>query len=145
MLYGVSPLLNRNGAEFNLQPVMTLSSKLIAINFMRKGDAIGYGGTWNCPEDMPVGVVAIGYGDGYPRHAQNGTPVLVNGIKCPLVGRVSMDMITVDLRNYPKAKIGDTVVLWGKNLAIEEIARCANTIAYQLLCGVTQRVRFQEE
>lgn len=144
MLYGVNPFIDGTGADYQLQPVMTLSSRLIAINNVRKGDKIGYGGTWKCPADMPVGVIAIGYGDGYPRHAKNGTPVLLNGKRVPMVGRVSMDMITVDLRTQPKAQIGDEVVLWGDGLPVEEVARHATTIAYELLCGVTQRVRFVE-
>ncbi|MDX1824816.1 MAG: alanine racemase C-terminal domain-containing protein, partial [Thiohalomonadales bacterium] len=99
-------------------------------------------GTYRCPQDMTVGVVAIGYGDGYPRHAPSGTPVLVNGQRVPLVGRVSMDMISVDLRNCTHARIGDPVVLWGQGLPVEEIAANAGTIGYELLCRVTQRVPF---
>jgi alanine racemase len=93
---------------------------------------------------MPVGVIAAGYGDGYPRHAESGTPVLVNGRRVPLIGRVSMDMITVDLRSQPQAQVGDPVVLWGKGLPVEEIARYASTIPYELLCGVARRVEFVE-
>lgn len=141
MLYGVSPFTAKVGADFALQPVMNLYSQLIAIHQRRQGDAIGYGGTWVCPEDMQIGVVAIGYGDGYPRHAKNGTPVLVNNERVPLIGRVSMDMITVDLRTQPRAKIGDPVLLWGEKLPIEQVACHADTIAYELLCGVTTRVR----
>jgi len=145
MLYGVSPFVGGRAEEHNLQPVMTLSSELIAVNRMNKGDAVGYGGRWTCPEAMPVGVVAVGYGDGYPRHAPDGTPVLVNGKRVPMIGRVSMDMITVDLRSQPEASIGDPVVLWGKGLPAEEIAEQAGTIAYELLCGVTTRVRLVEQ
>ena len=140
MLYGATPMIGMSAAELGLKPVMTLTSELIAINPRRKGDAIGYGGDWVCPEDMPVGVVAIGYGDGYPRHAPPGTPVLVNGMRIPLIGRVSMDMITVDLRDLPDAKVGDPVVLWGAGLPVEEIAALSGTIAYELLCCVTSRV-----
>jgi alanine racemase len=142
MLYGVSPILNKTGALHNLLPVMTLKSKLIAIHHLKKGDAIGYGGCWLCPENMPVGVVAIGYGDGYPRHAKNGTPTLIKDVICPLVGRVSMDLITIDLRACPYAKIGDDVTLWGDGLPAELVAKCADTIAYELLCNVSQRVVF---
>ncbi len=142
MLYGVSPFADKIGTDLGLQPVMTLQSKLIAIKNLKKGDKIGYGGTWKCPENMPVGVVAIGYGDGYPRHAENGAPVLVNGKKCKLVGCVSMDMLTVDLCNNPRAKINDPVILWGEGLPVEYIAKSANTIAYELFCKVTQRVKF---
>jgi alanine racemase len=145
MLYGVSPFDNDSGTQQDLLPVMTLYSQLIAINHFKKGDTIGYGGTWSCPEDMPVGVVAIGYGDGYPRHAAAGTPVLVNGKRVPLIGRVSMDMITVDLRSQPQASIGDEVILWGKGLPVEEIAQHAGTIGYDLLCGVTTRVHMIEK
>lgn len=141
MLYGVSPLLNTVGSDFDLQPVMTLKAKLIAINTVEKNAAIGYGGVWQAPETMPVGVVAIGYGDGYPRHAVSGTPVLINNVQCPLVGRVSMDMITVDLRSCPHANVGDEAILWGKKLPAEIIAQYANTIAYQLFCNITQRVK----
>lgn len=144
MLYGVSPFVGGRAAEHDLKPVMTLSSELIAVNELKKGDAVGYGGTWICPEAMPVGVVAVGYGDGYPRHASHGTPVLLNGRRVPLIGRVSMDMICVDLRSQPEARIGDPVVLWGEGLPVEEIAEAAGTIAYELLCGVTQRVALVE-
>jgi alanine racemase len=144
MLYGASPFVERRGADDGLRPVMTLSTRLIAVNRCRRGDALGYGGTWTCPEDMPVGVAAIGYGDGYPRHAASGTPVLVNGRRVPLVGRVCMDMILLDLRAAPHARVGDPVVCWGEGLPVEEIAQHASTIAYTLLCGITRRVRFSE-
>lgn len=140
MLYGVSPFPGQVAEADGLQPVMTLRSALMAVNWLEAGDSVGYGSTWRCPEPMPVGVVAIGYGDGYPRHAPNGTPVLVNGQRVPLVGRVSMDMVTVDLRQCPQARVGDPVVLWGEGLPAEEVAECAGTIAYELLCGVTQRL-----
>lgn len=144
MLYGVSPFADSVGEEEGLKPVMTLKSRLISVRQCRRGDAIGYGGVWRCPEDMPLGVVAAGYGDGYPRSVPNGTPVLVNGRRVPLVGRVSMDMICVDLRSQPGAAVGDEVVLWGTGLPVEEVARSAGTIGYELLCGVTRRVRFVE-
>ena len=144
MLYGVSPMLGQQALAHGLQAVMTLRSRLIAVNYRKKGERIGYGGTWECPEDMPVGVVAIGYGDGYPRHAKTGTPVLVRDQLVPLIGRVSMDMITVDLRNIVQPRIGDEVTLWGDGLPIELIAQAADTIAYELLCGLTPRVRVVE-
>jgi len=140
MLYGGSPMIGKSARELDLRPVMTLVSELIAVNHRRKGEAIGYGGDYICPEDMPVGVVAIGYGDGYPRHAPPGTPVLINGIRLPVVGRVSMDMVTVDLRELPDAKVGDRVTLWGEGLPIEEIAQLSGTISYELMCCVTARV-----
>jgi alanine racemase len=140
MLYGASPLVDRDAATLDLKPVMMLESALIAVQPRKKGDAIGYGGDWRCPEDMPVGVVAVGYGDGYPRHAPPGTPVLVNGRRVPTVGRVSMDMITLDLRSQPRAKIGDPVVLWGRGLPVEQVAESAGTLSYELLCHVTERI-----
>ena len=144
MLYGVSPLTETHGDELKLKPVMTLESELISIQKLKKGEPVGYGATWHCPENMPVGVVAAGYGDGFPRHAKSGTPILVNDVRCALIGRASMDMLTVDLRNQPQAKIGDRVVLWGESLPVEEIARCADTIPYELLCGVHKRLKFVE-
>lgn len=144
MLYGVSPLVNHTAVDHDLRPVMTLESELIAIKHLRQGDPVGYGATWCCPEDMPVGIVAAGYGDGFPRHAKSGTPVLVDDVRCSLIGRASMDMLTLDLRNKNDAKIGDRVVLWGENLPIEEIAQHAGTIPYELLCGVHKRLAFTE-
>ncbi|HEY0634077.1 MAG TPA: alanine racemase [Gammaproteobacteria bacterium] len=145
MLYGASPFIGRTGVQEGLRPVMTLHSELIAVNTLKAGDAVGYGGSWRCPEPMKVGVVAIGYGDGYPRHVPTGTPVLVNGKRVPLVGRVSMDMITVDLRTQPEARVGDPVVLWGEGLPVEEITESAGTISYDLLCRITRRVPIIEQ
>ena len=142
MLYGVSPFINSTASEHNLKPVMTLKSQLIAVKTVKQGEAIGYGGTYICNKDMTIGIVATGYGDGYPRHAKIGTPVLVNGKPSQLLGRVSMDMICVDLSEQKKAKVNDPVILWGEGLAIEDIANSAGTIAYELLCGVTSRVEF---
>jgi len=136
MLYGISPFEDKLGIDFNLKPVMTLSSELIAVNQCKKDETVGYGSNWIAAEDMPIGIVAMGYGDGYPRHAKNGTPVLVNGVKVPLIGRVSMDMLAVDLRTCPKAKVGDEVVLWGENLPVEKIALMSDTIAYELLTSI---------
>ncbi len=142
MLYGVSPFNDSVGEQEGLQPVMTLHSQLMAIHQLRAGDTIGYGSTWQCPEDMAIGVIPVGYGDGYPRHAKAGTPVLINDQRVSLVGRVSMDMITVDLRPLAQVQVGDPVVLWGKGLPAEEVAAHADTIAYELFCHVTQRVVF---
>jgi alanine racemase len=144
MLYGASPFEGRSAGDDGLRPVMTLESRLIAVNRCEKGGRIGYGGTWTCPEEMPVGVIAIGYGDGYPRHAPSGTPVLLNGRRLPLIGRVSMDSITVDLRSQPGAGVGDKAVLWGEGLPAEEIALAAGTIPYELFCNVGSRVKFEE-
>lgn len=143
MLYGVSPFIKGKASDHNLKPVMTLSSQLVAVKKIKKGESIGYGGTYICEKDIIVGIVAIGYGDGYPRHAKTGAPVLVNNKRCSLLGRVSMDMICVDLSEQDTAKVNDPVVLWGEGLPVEEIAGCADTIAYELLCGVTNRVEFE--
>jgi alanine racemase len=140
MLYGSSPLAGRSAESLGLEPVMTLTTALIAVHQRCKDDPIGYGGDFRCPQDMPVGVAAIGYGDGYPRHAPPGTPVLVNGQRVPLIGRVSMDMITLDLRSQPQARAGDPVVLWGAGLPVDEIATHAGTISYELLCHVAERI-----
>jgi alanine racemase len=140
MLYGASPVIGQSASDLGLKPVMTLQTEIIAVHRRRKGEVLGYGGDWMCPEDMPVGVAAIGYGDGYPRHAPSGTPVLVQGRRLPLVGRVSMDMITIDLRARPDTRVGDPVTLWGEGLAVDEIAERSGTIAYELLCCVTERV-----
>ncbi|MDG4551807.1 MAG: alanine racemase [Candidatus Contendobacter sp.] len=141
MLYGASPFVDSLAPAEDLRPVMTFHTRLISIKRLRRGEPVGYGGTWVCPEDMDVGVAAVGYGDGYPRHAPSGTPVLLDGREAVLIGRVSMDMITLDLRRHPEARIGDSVVLWGEGLPVERLAQAAGTISYTLLCGVTARVR----
>lgn len=145
LLYGISVVAGKCGRDFGFRPAMTLSSKLVAINQVGKGEAVGYAATWTCPEDMAVGVVQIGYGDGYPRSARDGTPVLVNGRRAPIVGRVSMDLITIDLRGQRDARVGDPVTLWGPDLPVEEVAGHAGTIGYELVCGMTRRVRFLED
>lgn len=142
MLYGASPLPGKTGAELGLKPVLTLQSRLIAIREYAADEPIGYGQTWRTPERMKIGVVAVGYADGVHRCLPSGTPLLLRGTRVPLVGRVSMDMITVDLRSTPQAQVGDAVTLWGAALPAEEIAGYANTLAYELFCGLTQRVRF---
>lgn len=144
VLYGVSVIAGRTGADFGFRSAMTLSARLIAINSVARGEAIGYGGSYVCPQTMPVGVVAIGYGDGYPRHADSGTPVLLRGRAAAIIGRVSMDLITIDLRQHPEAAIGDEVVLWGPQLPVEAIGERADTIGYELICGMTRRVDFVE-
>ncbi|MES1951778.1 alanine racemase [Salinisphaera sp. S4-8] len=143
MLYGSSPMCDRDAASYDLKPAMHLSAPLIARNHIAAGETIGYGATWRTPEAMDIGVIGIGYGDGYPRHAPSGTPVLIDGVRVPLVGRVSMDMITVDLRNAPNAAVGDRATLWGGGLDVDEVARHADTIAYELFCRLTPRVRFE--
>ncbi|SCC49189.1 alanine racemase [Kosakonia oryziphila] len=140
ILYGVSPLENRPwGADFGFQPVMTLTSTLIAVRDHKSGDAVGYGGTWESARDTRLGVVAIGYGDGYPRAAPSGTPVLVNGREVPIVGRVAMDMICVDLGPDARDRVGDSVVLWGDGLPVERIAAITKVSAYELITRLTAR------
>lgn len=140
MLYGVSPFFAETGTDHALRPVMTLTTRLFAVNSVPAGGAVGYGGTWIAPEDMLVGAAAAGYGDGYPRHVPSGTPVLVDGVPVPLIGRVSMDSVTLDLRGHPSARVGAQVTLWGEALPVETIARAAGTIGYELLCRVGSRV-----
>ncbi|WP_423185548.1 alanine racemase [Alishewanella sp. d11] len=143
MLHGISPFNGHVGQQHQLKPVMRLSSRLIALRNVRQGERVGYGATWQAPIDTILGVIAVGYGDGYPRHACNGTPVWLNGREVALAGRVSMDMITVDLGPDAQDKLGDEAVLWGPELAIERIATAAGTIPYELLCNITPRVDYQ--
>jgi alanine racemase len=141
MLYGVSPFFDENGVSLDLKPVMQFVSALTAIHTYEVGARVGYGGTWEASRPSTVGVVAVGYGDGYPRHIKPGTCVYINGHEAPVVGRVSMDMITVDLTDCPGVNLGDRVELWGQNMPVECIARSANTIGYELICQVSSRVR----
>ena len=144
MLYGSSPLAKRNGEDLGLHPVMNLSSRLISINKVLAGEGIGYNATFVCEKDTKVGTVSVGYGDGYPRSARNGTPVLVKTsskvFRTKIIGRVSMDMITVDLTGIDNVQINDEVLLWGEGLHADEVAAHADTIAYELFCKVTKRV-----
>jgi len=139
MLYGISPTVNKTARELGLKPVMTFKSELISIKRLPAGSRVGYGSAYTLDSDSRIGIVAVGYGDGYPRHAPSGTPVLVNNMLVPLIGRVSMDMIAVDLSEL-QANIGDEVVLWGADNPIENIAEMAGTIAYELTCGILPRV-----
>lgn len=139
MMYGASPFSDKCGTDHGLLPVMTLWSRIIAITSVKKGGKVGYGGEWEAPNDLLVGVVGVGYGDGYPQYAKSGTPVLVNGQECKLVGRVSMDMLTVDLSGQPNAKIGDEVILWGAGLPVERVARHSQSSAYEILTRMTPR------
>lgn len=141
-LYGVSPLQNKTAQDLGLKPVMTLQTRLMAVRMAVKNSAIGYGARYVCPENMPIGVIALGYGDGYPRSIKDGAPVLINGMRCPIIGRVSMDMITIDLRECPQAKVNDHVILWGDGLPIEEVAPYTNQCVYDMLTAVQARVRF---
>jgi alanine racemase len=140
MLYGNSPFAMAQRNNEGLLPAMTLASEIMAIREVAAGDGVGYGLDWVAQKQSRVGIISIGYGDGYPRHAPAGTPVLVNGARVPLAGRVSMDMISVDLTNHPEARIGDSVELWGKNLSVNEVASSAGTIGYDLLAGLTRRL-----
>ena len=141
ILYGVSPLEDRStGADFGCQPVMSLTSSLIAVREHKAGEPVGYGGTWVSERDTRLGVVAMGYGDGYPRAAPSGTPVLVNGREVPIVGRVAMDMICVDLGPQAQDKAGDPVILWGEGLPVERIAEMTKVSAYELITRLTSRV-----
>ncbi|HEY4748775.1 MAG TPA: alanine racemase [Steroidobacteraceae bacterium] len=139
-LYGASPFEDRSAASLGLLPVMTLTSSVIALRRIAPGEAVGYGGGWVAPREAAIAIVAAGYGDGVPRSLKSGTPVLINGERCPLVGSVSMDMIAVDVTGLAGVRIGAQAVLWGQGLPVEEMARHAGTIAYELLCSVSQRV-----
>jgi len=139
MLYGGNPFTTGTAAELDLRPVMTLTTQLIAIRTVPAGEALGYGGRFTAPQTMPVGVAAIGYGDGYPRHAPDGTPIVVNGQRTQLIGRVSMDLIMLDLRGIT-ASVGDCVECWGAQLPIDEVAHAASTISYELMCQLSGRV-----
>ena len=141
MLYGASPLEAALGPDFELHPVMTVTAPLVAVKRLEPGATVGYGVTWTAERATRAGVIAIGYADGYPRHAPTGTPVLVHGRECPLIGRVSMDMLEIDLTDVPEAKVGDSVTLWGEGLPVERIADAAGTISYDLLTGVAGRLR----
>jgi alanine racemase len=147
MLYGASPTgLFADIKNAHLKAVMQLESEIIDIQVLDKGDRVGYGGRFEAPETMRIGIVACGYADGYPRHAKDGTPVWVSGgtqdggVVCPIVGRVSMDMLSIDLRNAPHAKIGSTVELWGDKVPVDDVAQMSDTIGYELLCAVAPRV-----
>lgn len=140
MLYGASPFSDVSARQLGLRPAMTLESRIIAVQELRAGDEIGYGALFRADRSMRVGVVACGYADGYPRHAPNGTPISVDGQKSRLLGRVSMDMLYVDISHLPGADVGSTVTLWGDGVPVEEVARAAGTISYELMCAVAARV-----
>jgi len=144
MLYGCSPFADETAAQLDLRPAMTLSSELIATQHLEAGERIGYGFSYEAVGEMTIGVVACGYADGYPRHAPTGTPVLVNGKRARTVGRVSMDMICVDVSDFPKAYIGTPVTLWGEGLSADEVAAAAGTVSYELLCALAPRVPVAE-
>jgi alanine racemase len=139
LLYGCSPMVGHVAQDHGLQPVMTFSTKVIAVKTVKAGEFVGYGSRWQATQDTHIAVLAVGYGDGYPRHAQDGTPVMIKGVRYPLVGRVAMDMMTVDIGDT-HIQVGDEAILWGGELPAEEVATHADTISYTLFCGITRRV-----
>jgi alanine racemase len=141
MLYGSSPFTETSAQDLGLRPVMTLSSEIISVREIQSGEQVGYGGIFRADRRMRIGVVACGYADGYPRHASNGTPLLVNGQRTGTLGRVSMDMLGVDLSAVPDAVVGSRVVLWGEGMPVDEVALAAGTISYELLCALAPRVQ----
>jgi alanine racemase len=144
MLYGASPFIEQTGEDLGLLPVMTLESRLIGIQFVRKGEGVGYSARYIAERDMKVGIVAAGYADGYPRHADTGTPILVGNQITRTLGRVSMDMLNVDLTPVPTAHVGSLVTLWGVGLPVEHVAAAAGTISYELLTALAPRVPVEE-
>lgn len=144
MLYGCSPFAEQAGSELGLVPAMTLESRVIAVQPLRRGDVVGYGALFVADRDMRIGVVTCGYADGYPRHAPTGTSIMVEGRLTRTVGRVSMDMLCADLSDIPEARVGSRVVLWGEGVPVERVAEAAGTVGYELLCGLAQRVPVRE-
>ena len=142
MLYGISPFADAIGADLGLRPVMTLETRVIAIRDLEAGERVGYGGEWTAPRRARIAIAAAGYGDGYPRSAANGTPVQVNGMPAEIVGRVSMDMLAVDVSDVLAVSVGDPVQLWGPAVPVERVAARAGTIGYELTCRVSRRVPF---
>ncbi|MCE7913818.1 MAG: alanine racemase [Nitrosomonas sp. PRO4] len=140
MLYGASPFADQQASSLKLQPVMTLSSRIIAIHQIKCGDRVGYHGLFQAERAMRIGIVACGYADGYPRHASTNTPVLVNNQRSRLLGRVSMDMLAIDLTNVKNAELNSPVILWGKEVPVDEVAQHAETTSYELLCALAPRV-----
>ncbi len=140
MLYGATPVSERPASSFGLKPVMQLESEIIAVQTLQAGESVGYGNAFVADKPMRVGTVACGYADGYPRHAPTGTPIAVNGVITRTLGRVSMDMLAVDITEIPEANIGAKVELWGEQVPVDEVAAASGTIGYELLCAVTSRV-----
>jgi alanine racemase len=145
MLYGASPLPRKSAEELGLKPAMTLSTEIIAIQDLKAGERVGYRGRFKADNAMRVGMAAAGYADGYPRGAPSGTPVLVDGVRTRTLGLIAMDMLCVDLTPVPRAKVGTPVVLWGGGLPVEEIAKAAERVSYELLCALPPRVRVEEK
>jgi alanine racemase len=144
-LYGVSPFAGEPAAKFGLHPVMTLETTVLTVRDVKRGETVGYAAAWQAARDSSIAILAAGYGDGLPRHLANGTPVLIGGARYPLVGRVSMDMIAVDVTGGAKVATGNKAIVWGPGLPVEEVAMHADTIPYELLCGVSQRVPLELE
>ena len=144
VLYGASPFADASAESFGLKPVMTLSSKILAVQDVPAGARVGYGGTFEAQRPTRVGIVACGYADGYPRHAPSGTPVLVAGKRTTTVGRVSMDMLACDLTDIPEAGVDSPVVLWGEGMPADEVAMAAGTISYEMFCALARRVPIVE-
>ncbi|MBG5918461.1 alanine racemase [Providencia stuartii] len=146
ILYGASPSgCWQDIADKGLRATMTLQSQIIATHDIAKGESIGYGSKFTATHPMKIATVACGYADGYPRHAPTGTPTWLNGMRCPILGAISMDMLTIDISDCPGAKIGDRVELWGKNLPIDDVAQAAGTIGYELMCALAKRVPVKYE
>ena len=141
MLYGVSPFAEQSAEELGLKPVMQFISAVSALHRLAPGEAVGYGATWRSNKASIVGIVPVGYGDGYPRHSILNTPVWINGVEVPIIGRISMDMMAIDLTSLRQVNIGDPIELWGTHLPVERIARSSGTSGYELLCQITNRPR----
>jgi len=145
MLYGASPFEDQSSKEIGLRPVMSLHSKIIAVQNLDKGQSVGYGSTFVATNKTRIGIVACGYADGYPRHAPSGTPIMVDGKISRTLGRVSMDMLYVDLTDIPSADIHSEVELWGANILVDEVAKEAKTVGYELLCAISSSIRVPME
>ncbi len=145
LLYGISAIAGSTGADHGFEPAMTLTARIIAINTVEAGEGVGYGHAWRAKRPTRVGVLAVGYADGYPRSIRPGTGVQVRGVRADIIGRVSMDLTTIDLTDLPAVEVGEAAVLWGRGLPVEEVASSAATIGYELVCGMTRRVEFIED
>ena len=145
LLYGISVVAGQSGLERGFEPAMTLTARLIAINEVGVGEGVGYGHAWRAARSTRVGVLAVGYADGYPRSIRPETPVLISGARVPIIGRVSMDLTAIDLTDMPGVDVGEEAVLWGRGLPVEEVAKAAGTIGYELVCGMTRRVDFIDD
>ena len=143
-LYGATPFADRPAKSLGMKPAMTLASAVIAVQDLAPGESVGYGSQFRAQHPMRIGIVACGYADGYPRHADTGTPVLVAGTRTRILGRVSMDMLCVDLTSLPNVGVGAPVVLWGQGLPVDEVATAAGTVSYELLCALALRVPIVE-